>query len=57
MTDDLMTQAEARQQAAQLRQEGIPAVAGAVPLGSWGGHEQGWAVYIGNPYADMRGAA
>lgn len=56
MSDELMTQYEARKQAAQLRREGIPAVAGAVPIGSWGGCEQGWTVYIGNPYADMRGA-
>lgn len=48
--EDLMTQTEARAEADRLRKEGVAAVAGVVPLGAWGGHEQGWTVYIGDPY-------
>lgn len=48
----LMTQIEARYEATQLCEQGIPAVAAPVPLGAWGGREQGWSVFIGNPYAD-----
>lgn len=50
-TSGLMTQTEARQEAKRLQDKGIFAIAGAVPLNSWGGHEDGWTVYIGNPYA------
>jgi hypothetical protein len=46
LTGDLMTQTRARQQAAVLRAGGIPAIAVAVPPGSWGGAEKGWDVRI-----------
>lgn len=43
----LMTQTEARKEAKRLYEEdGIMAVAGPVPLNSWGGQEKGWTVYI-----------
>jgi len=44
---ELMTQTEARQEAKRLYEEsGIMAIAGPVPLNSWGGQEKGWTVYI-----------
>jgi hypothetical protein len=45
-----MTQTEARTEARALQAQGIPAVAGTVPLTAWGGHEREWTVYIGAPY-------
>jgi hypothetical protein len=47
LPDDLMTQSEARAEAKRLHAGGIPAIAHAVPVASWGGHEKGWTVTIG----------
>jgi len=49
---ELITQAQARADAAELRKAGIAAVAAPVPFGAWGGTEAGWTVYIGSPFAD-----
>lgn len=43
---ELMTQSEAREEAKRLQAEGIMAIAGTVPLNSWGGQEKGWTVYL-----------
>lgn len=48
---DLITQSEARQLARRLNEasdhpEGMVNIAHAVPIGSWGGHEQGWSVSL-----------
>jgi hypothetical protein len=48
-TEPLMSMEDARREASELRKNGIPAVAGTVPPGSWGGAEKGWTVYIGSP--------
>lgn len=50
MTEDLLSQTDARREARRLNDEGkVPegliAIAGAVPLNSWGGQERGWTVY------------
>jgi hypothetical protein len=47
----LMTQGEARAEANRLRARGVPCVAATVPLSCWGGQEEGWTVYLGDPYA------
>lgn len=49
MTDELMTQTEARRQAkhdneAGTLPAGLVAIAVPVPRGAWGGHEKGWTV-------------
>lgn len=44
--EELLSQADARQQARALTEAGTPAVAVAVPSGSWGGTEQGWTVNL-----------
>lgn len=41
----MMSQTEARQLAKTLQGRGMPVIAGAVPLGSWGGTEKGWGIY------------
>lgn len=41
-----MTQIEARKRAKKLVVEGIPVIAGGVPLPSWGGKERTWGVYL-----------
>lgn len=50
----LMTQTQARREANQLRARGIWCVAATVPLGAWGGQEDGWTVYIGDPNGQHR---
>jgi hypothetical protein len=55
MTNNLMTQTEARTEAKRLNTDGLVpaglvAVAVAWPIRSWGGHEQGWTVgYAAKP--------
>lgn len=41
-----MTQIEARRKAKALAAQGIPAIAGSVPLGAWSGHEKHWGIYL-----------
>lgn len=53
-TDQLLTQAEARQAAHKLNEAGglpeLVAVAQPFPAGSWGGTEHGWTVvYVPRP--------
>lgn len=51
MSPDLLTQTEARKRARDLNEEGdhpngMVNVAHPVPVGSWGGHEEGWTVSL-----------
>lgn len=45
-SNGLVSQSEAREQARALTEAGTPAVAVPVPLGSWGGTEEGWTVNL-----------
>jgi len=41
-----MTQTEARKRAKVKQGNGLPVIAGAVPLASWGGREKEWGLYL-----------
>lgn len=41
-----MSQREARKRALVKRTNGLPVVAAAVPINSWGGKEEQWGLYL-----------